>query len=181
MKDEWRRKADEYKKQHGIVYPDYQYQPRKPSERKRRVTRRKYGYDSSSASMVPNHETNNTGSLVMSLDDDDLDDATFEAMHLNYNTALPANTPAVSTFGSVTYTGHNEEFHEGWTIRQSQKDRIAKKSPIDADLDAEFFRVFRGVNTLDEAWGMLDPKAKSFHWDRLHEKTSQKGSGRLLK
>lgn len=180
MKAEWRRKADEFKKQHAITYPRYQYQPRKPSEKKRRVTRRKYGASTSSAAMVPSVEKNNAGSLVITLDDDDLDDATFEAMHHDYNMSLPANTSAVSTLGSVICTGHTEKSQKGWTIYQSQMDRIIKNSPTDADVDAEFARVFQGVNTLDEAWAMLDPKEKAFHWDVLHEKASQEGSGHLV-
>ena len=83
---EWRLKADEFKKQHAVIYPWYQYQPRKPSEKKRRVTRRKSGAladsgSTSSAAIVPEFEKNNAGNLVITLDDDDdLDDATFEAM-----------------------------------------------------------------------------------------------------
>lgn len=179
MKAEWRRKADEFKKQHAITYPWYQYQPRKSGEKKRRVTRRKYGSSSSSAGMVPEHEKNNAGSLVLTLDDDDLDDATFEAMHDDYNMSLPANNSAVSTFGSVIYTGHDEDSQDGWTIYQSQMDRIIKNSPTDADVEAEFARVFQGVNTLDEAWAMLDPKAKAIHWDMCYKEASQEGSGHL--
>lgn len=180
MKDEWRRKAVEFKKQHAITYPRYQYQPRKPSEKKRRVTRRKYGGSAFSAAVVPNFEMNNGGSLVITLDEDDLDDANFEAMHHNYNMSLPANTSAVSTFSSVIYTGHTDESQEGWTIYQSQMDRLIKNSPADADVDAEFARVFQGVNTLDEAWAMLDPEEKAIHWDKFHKKSSQGGSGHLV-
>lgn len=180
MKAEWRRKADEFKKQHAITYPRYQYQPRKPSEKKRRVTRRKYGSSSSSAGVVPEHETNNAGSLVLTLDDDDLDDATFEAMYDNYNISLPANTSVVSTLGSVIYTGHDEDSQDGWNIYQSQMDRIFKNSPTDADVEAKFTRVFQGVNTLDEAWSMLDPQAKAIHWDMFYKEASQEGSGRLI-
>lgn len=173
MKDEWRRKADEFKKQHAIIYPRYQYQPRKPSEKKRRVTRRK-------SAMVPTFEKNNGGSLVLTLDDDDLDDATFEAIHHDYNASLPANASVVSTFGSVIFTGHNEESQGGWTIYQRQMDRAIKNSPADADVDAEFARVFQGVNTLDEAWAMLNPKEKAIHWDMFYKKPSEKDSGDLV-
>lgn len=182
MKDKWRRKADEFKKQHAITYPKYQYQPRKPNQKKRRVTRRKYGASTSSAAMVPDFEKNNSGSLVITLDDDDLDDATFEAMHDNYNMSLPlpANSSAVPTFGSVIYTGHTKESQGGWTIYQSQMDRLIKNSPTDADVDAEFARVFQGVNTLDEAWAMLSPKEKAIHWDMFQQKASKEGSGHLV-
>lgn len=130
--------------------------------------------------MEPTYEKNNGGSLVLTLDDDDLDDATFEAIHHDYNLTLPANNPRVSTFGSVIFIGHNEESQDGWTIYESQMDRAIKNFPKDADVDAEFARLFQGVNTLDEAWAMLGPKEKAIHWDMFHKEPSQEGSGDLV-
>lgn len=40
VKDDWKRKSEVIKHQHAIDNPDYQYQPRRPSEKKRRRTRR---------------------------------------------------------------------------------------------------------------------------------------------
>lgn len=179
-KDEWRLKADEFKKQHAIIYPRYQYQPRKPSEKKRRATRRQSGAlsesgSSSSAAIMPTFQKNNAGNLVITLDDD-LDDATFEAMHHDYNMSLPANTPATPTLGSVIFTGHIDE--EGWAINQSRMDDIVNSSPTDADVDAEFARVFQGVSTFDEAWNMMGPEEQGLHWDMFPRKASQNGSGR---
>ncbi|KAF2433001.1 hypothetical protein EJ08DRAFT_584522 [Tothia fuscella] len=37
----WKAKADEVKKEHMKKYPGYSYQPRKPSEKKRRMTKKK--------------------------------------------------------------------------------------------------------------------------------------------
>lgn len=37
----WKAKADEAKQRHLQQHPDYSYQPRKPSEKKRRITKRK--------------------------------------------------------------------------------------------------------------------------------------------
>ncbi|KAK0335446.1 hypothetical protein LTR02_000137 [Friedmanniomyces endolithicus] len=37
----YKRKAEDVKRQHELNYPDYQYQPRKPSEKKRRMTKTK--------------------------------------------------------------------------------------------------------------------------------------------
>lgn len=39
--DEYKRKAEEAKQQHAIANPGYQYQPRKPSEKKKRMTKNK--------------------------------------------------------------------------------------------------------------------------------------------
>ena len=41
IKARWKAVAEEIKKKHSEMFPDYQYQPRKPSEKKRRMTRRK--------------------------------------------------------------------------------------------------------------------------------------------
>ena len=41
VKARWKAVADEIKRKHSEMFPDYQYQPRKPSEKKRRMTRRK--------------------------------------------------------------------------------------------------------------------------------------------
>ncbi|KAK5111906.1 hypothetical protein LTR62_004638 [Meristemomyces frigidus] len=37
----YKQKADEVKRQHELAHPEYQYQPRKPSEKKRRMTKNK--------------------------------------------------------------------------------------------------------------------------------------------
>ncbi len=41
IRDEWKAKADKVKKQHALENPGYQYAPRKPAEKKRRMTARK--------------------------------------------------------------------------------------------------------------------------------------------
>lgn len=41
IKDAYKRKAESAKSQHALDHPDYQYQPRKPSEKKKRMTKRK--------------------------------------------------------------------------------------------------------------------------------------------
>jgi len=41
VKTEWKNKSENVKRQHLKDHPDYQYQPRRPSEKKRRMTKRK--------------------------------------------------------------------------------------------------------------------------------------------
>ncbi|EME39094.1 mating type locus 1-2 [Dothistroma septosporum NZE10] len=41
VKDEYKQKAEDEKRQHAIAHPGYQYQPRKPSEKKKRMTKNK--------------------------------------------------------------------------------------------------------------------------------------------
>ena len=42
VKDHFRAMADQRKKEHAMQYPDYQYTPRKPTEKLKRMTARKY-------------------------------------------------------------------------------------------------------------------------------------------
>lgn len=111
--------AQKLKVKHFIEHPDYQYQPRKPSEKKRRMTRRKaaalaeseqaessFSANTTSASgetpssadqstaMIPNLSKTRSGNVVLELGDDTLDDAAFAAMLEKYNQSIPtANTP----------------------------------------------------------------------------------------
>jgi hypothetical protein len=41
VRNEYKRKAEDAKRQHAIDHPGYQYQPRKPSEKKKRMTKTK--------------------------------------------------------------------------------------------------------------------------------------------
>ncbi|GAB7359580.1 hypothetical protein MBLNU230_g6766t2 [Neophaeotheca triangularis] len=41
VKEIYKRKSESAKSQHALDHPDYQYQPRKPSEKKKRMTKRK--------------------------------------------------------------------------------------------------------------------------------------------
>lgn len=74
--------AEDIKKKHLHAHPNYQYQPRKPAEKKRRMTRRKAEQSQAQgtsatgpASMnitVPDFEHTDTGNAVFTLGNDDL-------------------------------------------------------------------------------------------------------------
>lgn len=111
--------AQKLKVKHFLEHPDYQYQPRKPSEKKRRMTRRKaaalaeseQAKSSSSADTTPvsdetpsSAEQSSTivpdlpktlgGNTVLDLGDETMDDEAFAAMLEKYNQSIPpANTP----------------------------------------------------------------------------------------
>ena len=118
-KDRYISLAQKLKAKHFLEHPDYQYQPRKPSEKKRRMTRRKAaalaesaqaesnrsasvasadGTPSSgkqSTTMIPNLHKTLGGKAVIELGDENMDDETFAAMLEKYNKSIPpANTPA---------------------------------------------------------------------------------------
>ena len=104
--------ADEIKQKHLQDNPEYSYQPRKPSEKKRRMTRRKAAVladisqtlvaptDSASLSatgsaadlplIIPNFEKTESGNAIVNIGDAHLSDTLFSAMLDVYNEQQPA-------------------------------------------------------------------------------------------
>lgn len=114
MKNEFKALAEKLKKQHFLDHPDYQYQPRKPSEKKRRMTRHKaeslaLNEKSSSPTILedasavlqridndldvvseqPQFETTRNGNIILNLGDEDLDSSTLTSMLESSNEGLP--------------------------------------------------------------------------------------------
>ncbi|KAL8807375.1 MAG: hypothetical protein Q9182_000714 [Xanthomendoza sp. 2 TL-2023] len=94
IKGQFKSMAEEIKKKHLNAHPTYQYQPRKPAEKKRRMTRRKAEKLSAeavksclpiNATIVPEFEKTSTGNGVFTLGDDSIDDATLLAMVQKHN------------------------------------------------------------------------------------------------
>ncbi|KAL8737542.1 MAG: hypothetical protein Q9181_001594 [Wetmoreana brouardii] len=106
-KAQFKLMAEDIKKKHLHAHPDYQYQPRKPTEKKRRMTRRKAekanaqitsttanGQVTSSiepktsTTVIPRFEETITGNAIFTLGDDyddDEDDAVLAAMIEKHN------------------------------------------------------------------------------------------------
>ncbi len=107
--------AQKLKVKHFLEHPDYQYQPRKPSEKKRRMTRRKAAAlaeseqvkssssaNTTSASVESSSSANQSdtaipdlaktlgGNVVLELGDETMDDEAFAAMLEKYNESIPA-------------------------------------------------------------------------------------------
>lgn len=82
--------AEDIKKKHLSAHPDYQYQPRKPTEKKRRMTRRKAEKLSTLANpasvpedvteTAPKFEETAAGNAVFTLGDDMIDENALMAM-----------------------------------------------------------------------------------------------------
>lgn len=60
VKNEYRARAEKIKKKHALDNPGYQYAPRKPSEKKRRMTTKKLAQLRATASEDPKDQTMNT-------------------------------------------------------------------------------------------------------------------------
>lgn len=104
IKDRFRIAAENVKQEHSAKYPGYQYQPRKPSEKKRRMTRRKAAeallsgesFEDSQA-IVPKFDETVTGNPTFELGDQGLDDETLHDMLKDFNASIinPADGNAV--------------------------------------------------------------------------------------
>ncbi|KAL9035634.1 MAG: hypothetical protein Q9180_004758 [Flavoplaca navasiana] len=102
IKARFKSMAEEIKKEHLSAHPNYQYQPRKPAEKKRRMTRRKMeklrtqatsSNNPTDTAAVPGFEKTPTGNAVFTLGDDSIeDDATLMAMVQKHNEEFMAST-----------------------------------------------------------------------------------------
>lgn len=110
----WNNVADEIKKKHFQDNPEYSYQPRKPSEKKRRMTRHKAAvlagrtdtlFASSSSVKIsssttppsdellvgdPAFQRTQSGNAIVDIGDADISDAMLTAMLLEFNEDQPA-------------------------------------------------------------------------------------------
>ncbi|KAK4693975.1 hypothetical protein P7C71_g3526, partial [Lecanoromycetidae sp. Uapishka_2] len=119
IKNQFVKLAKQIKAKHLHEHPDYHYQPRKPSEKKRRMTRRKAAALASAKSMTPlsptfaETKTASTsseaapsapeltrtlgGNVELELGDEDMDDNALAAMLEQYNNSVPQiNNPIVT-------------------------------------------------------------------------------------
>ena len=139
VKEFYIHKAKQIKAQHFAQHPNYQYKPRKPSEKKRRVSRRKNAASanavhSESASMgtrvahsvevtspesladpIPEVHTNSAGNAMLELGDPNIDAKTFEKIldHINQSsTAQPSRIQTVLTEATTTPVIYDEKNQE---------------------------------------------------------------------
>ncbi|KAK0256619.1 hypothetical protein LTR91_003986 [Friedmanniomyces endolithicus] len=91
VREIYKRKAEDVKRQHELNHPDYQYQPRKPSEKKRRMTKTKLAKLAKAQA-----EANGYVSEQQSLPDD-FDPATLLDQSLGAHTA--SHSMQLATFG----------------------------------------------------------------------------------
>ena len=132
-------KAKYIKAQHLLQHPNYQYKPRKPSEKKRRVSRRKNPVSAnavhsesapsdtlvahsvevpSSGDLVlpiPEVPKNSAGNAMLELGDQNIDDKTFEKMVDQYNksfTTQPSHVNTVIAEANTTPVIYDEKCQE---------------------------------------------------------------------
>lgn len=103
--------AEAIKKKHHRDHPNYLYQPRKPADKKRRMTRRKIATlatmstnqpQEKVAPVLPEFTKTSSGNVILNIGDQDLEEETFCQMLKKYNkdiTPLPHQTGNNSSIG----------------------------------------------------------------------------------
>lgn len=126
IKAQYKAIAEKLKKKHLQDHPGYQYQPRKPSEKKRRMTHRKAAslfrnaglspvsttnMANDASAVVPNFETTPAGNVTVTLGDNNLDEETFEAMLEIFNASVVQDPNLAGALGQVDsiHSEHTEE------------------------------------------------------------------------
>lgn len=189
----YKRQADELKKRHMEEHPDYQYQPRKPTEKKRRMTRRKAealsnrddSLGSASTQLVsapmetplpyelspvfPVFEKTPAGNSVITFGSDDFDDQTFETLIKEFNESVTAAHPRAPVNNMVVYSQRTEEAQEDFTFHQDDVEALHDGIVgLDEEFDAEMTRLLGPVATMNEQWDTMEHYDQTQQWDGVH-------------
>ena len=196
-KDRYISLAQKLKTKHFLEHPDYQYQPRKPSEKKRRMTRRKaaalaeseQAKPSSSAdvasadgtsssgrqsnTMIPDLHKTLGGKAVIELGDEDMDDQTLAAMLEKYNESIPpANTPAaVAARNNGNSVVLYDELSEAAQTDANFYSSVFDYNPFagNAELSEEMQGMLGGGEGFGGAIPALSPEAQQIAFDEQNE------------
>ena len=188
--------AKQLKAKHLLEYPNYKYQPRKPGEKKRRMTRRKvaaltngiHSQSSSSAksaimvaktpyagdetSATPDLPKTLAGNVTLGLGDEHLEDDDLSAMLEQHNQTLPqVNNP----FGAILTNLQPPVLYDEPT-EEAQNDRNFYSSLYDFDsfmsdkeLAAELDAMTEDEEVVDAMGTVLSPSAQKTRFDKQNE------------
>lgn len=191
----YKRHADDLKKKHMEDHPDYQYQPRKPAEKKRRMTRRKAeaisnhdgpleGASAQQASapietplaigsspVFPVFEKTPAGNPVITFGAENFDDKTFENLLKEFNESVTAANPqAEHSLYRVIHTERTEQARDDFTFNQDDMDALFDGVvELDDEFDAEMTRLLGPVNEKEVAWDTMDHYQQAHQWDVVQE------------
>lgn len=192
----YKRHADDLKKKHMEDHPDYQYQPRKPAEKKRRMTRRKAEAVSNhdgplegasaqqasapietplaieSSTVFPMFEKTPAGNPVMTFGAENFDDETFENLLKEYNESVTAAHPRAEEFShQVLYSERTKEARDDFTFNQGDMDALFDGVvELDKEFDAEITRILGPVEEKEGTWDTLDHYQRARQWDVVQER-----------
>lgn len=177
--------AEALKKKHFKDHPDYQYQPRKPADRKRRMTRRKIAAlttatlpSTEPTSMtsapvepapLPKLAQTEAGNVILDIGNQDLEDETFEQILNEYNQnvqpmwAQVGQNVNANGYSAILSTGVTEEASVEANYYSGMLDVHDQFKSTD-ELAAEM-NVLASAITADEllaTTGIRDPNAVTF-------------------
>ena len=108
VRNEYKSKAENAKRQHAIDHPGYQYQPRKPSEKKKRMTKTKVAKlkAQANAAMSPDAMKDLDEMLAAAAPDKQITVDTFQAP---YHQSLPNLQPSQEDNTHLTFDATSED------------------------------------------------------------------------
>ncbi|KAK3700397.1 hypothetical protein LTR37_016008 [Vermiconidia calcicola] len=109
VRNEYKRKAEDAKRQHAIDHPGYQYQPRKPSEKKKRMTKTKLAKlrAQANAAIAPDSMEDLNEMLANAANDKQVTVDTFQAPHRQ---GFPNLQPSQDVGGSLAFDVGGEDW-----------------------------------------------------------------------
>lgn len=192
-KADFKLMADSIKKKHFLDHPEYQYQPRKPTEKKRRMTRRKAEALSMSAGgnlgvytdvnsnveanpependyiTLPEFDTTLGGNIVFDMGDEGLEDENLFAMLEGFNDTIPSdNSPTRATTSTALFTEPTEQGQSDFNFYSNMVD-FENSNPTNHEFDYEYDAIVnRSINEvvhMEEQWAMMDPTKQGKVYD----------------
>ena len=189
----YKRHADDLKKKHMKEHPNYQYQPRKPAEKKRRMTRRKAEAISNrndlpegtstqpasaptgsplaiqSSPVFPVFEKTPAGNPVVTFGNEDFDDEIFENLLKEYNESVVAANPQAGTCNQVVYSERTEEAQDDFTYYVDEFDALLESATqLDQEVEAEM-RTSGPADNVDGDWYVMNTDQQAHHWDAVYQ------------
>ena len=187
--------AKQLKAKHQLEHPNYQYQPRKPSEKKRRMTQRKkaalaegshakpssssldHGMETADSTLegfqfkapLPTLPRTVGGNAMIELGGEDLDDETLAAMLEQYNAARPQVNNRIGNI--ATQASPPVIYGEPAEEAQEQRNFYANVDPFMTNefLAAEMEAVIESKPEYPDPFAYLDPAALEAKFDEQEE------------
>lgn len=175
-------------------HPDYQYQPRKPAEKKRRMTRRKAealashngpreGPSTQGSSLPtdtslaighpltpPAFEKTPAGNAVVTLGSEGFDVETFEDLLKNFNESVTTARPEAVKRNHFIVTERTEKAQSDFTFSEEEfVEMQAVLMEMDEEIGADETTVFGSLDIIDDTWNTMDHHQQTNQWDVVHQ------------